>query len=273
MYCLIHQKRIKMKKNIFLSLALTALLASCSQTPKTASIEGVYSMDQAVISDGTTETVNLAAEGNTQFKMYTPESYFFIYQGKDASIGFGVGAYTFADGKVVETNIFNTNTLDSTQVANLEIAQTEKGYTQSIPEFLMNGTKWSLKETYSTIAASGTSQLDGVWHQTKSINVTGQDSVVNTYNEYKIYQAGHFMWAARFLADTTSTTYSKAIGHGTFTLNNNDLTEDLTFTSNKSWAGKYSIPVTFNGTDEFTQTIVDTVNKVTSIKTYKRVSK
>lgn len=104
-----------MKKNIFLSLALIALLASCSQTPKTASIEGVYSMDQAVISDGTTETVNLAAEGNTQFKMYTPESYFFIYQGKDASIGFGVGAYTFADGKIVETNIFNTNTLDSTQ--------------------------------------------------------------------------------------------------------------------------------------------------------------
>lgn len=262
-----------MKKNIFLSLAVSVLLASCSQTPKTASIEGVYSMDQAVISDGTTETVNLATEGNTQFKMYTPESYFFIYQGKDASIGFGVGSYTFADGKVVETNIFNTNTLDSTQVANLEITQTEKGYTQSIPEFLMNGKKWSLKETYSTITASGTSQLDGVWHQTKSINVTGQDSVVNTYNEYKIYQAGHFMWAARFLADTTSTTYSKAIGHGTFTLNNNDLTEDLTFTSNKSWAGKYSIPVTFNGTDEFTQTIVDTVNKVTSIKTYKRVSK
>ncbi len=262
-----------MKKNIFLGFALTALLASCSEAPKTESIVGVYSMDQAVVSDGTTETVNLASEGNTQFKLYTPEAYFFIYQGKDSSVGFGVGTYTFADGKIVETNIFNTNTLDSTQVANLDIVQSEKGYTQTIPEFMMNGKKWSLKETYTSIAATGTSALDGVWHQTKSINVTGQDSVVNTYNEYKVFHAGHFMWAARALENATSTNYMKEVGQGTFTLNNNDLTENLTFCSNKAWTGKYSIPVSFNGADEFTQTIVDTVNKVTSIKTYKRVSK
>jgi len=60
---------------------------------------------------------------------------------------------------------------------------------------------------------------------------------------------------------------------GSFTLSNGALTEDLTFCSNKIWVGKYNIPVTFNGPDEFTQTISDTVNKVTSIKTYKRVSK
>lgn len=262
-----------MKKNIFLGLALIALFASCSQTAKNESIVGVYSMDQAVVSDGTTETVNLASEGNTQFKLYTPEAYFFIYQGKDSSVGFGVGTYTFAAGKIVETNIFNTNTLDSAQVANLDIVQSEKGYTQSIPEFMMNGKKWSLKETYTAIAATGTSALDGVWHQIKSINVTGQDSVVNTYNEYKVYHAGHFMWAARALENATSTNYAKEVGQGTFTLNNNDLTENLTFCSNKAWTGKYSIPVSFNGADEFTQTIVDTVNKVTSIKTYKRVSK
>lgn len=262
-----------MKKNIFLGFALTALLASCSQSPKTVSMTGIYSMDQAVISDGTTETVSLASEGNTQFKLYTPEAYFFINQAKDSSVGFGLGTYTFADGKIIETSIFNTNTLDSAQVATLDIVQSEKGYTQSIPALMVNGKKWSLKETYSSIAASGTSALDGVWHQTKSINVTGQDSVVNTYNEYKVYHAGHFMWAARALENTTSTNYAKEVGQGTFTLNNNDLTEQLTFCSNKAWTGKYSIPVSFNGTDEFTQTIVDTVNKVTSIKTYKRISK
>ena len=49
--------------------------------------------------------------------------------------------------------------------------------------------------------------------------------------------------------------------------------KDLTFSSNRKWVGKYNIPVTFNGPDEFTQTISDTVNKVTSIKTYKRISK
>ena len=99
----------------------------------------------------------------------------------------------------------------------------------------MNGKKWSLKETYTAIAATGTSALDGVWHQIKSINVTGQDSVVNTYNEYKVYHAGHFMWAARALENATSTNYAKEVGQGTFTLNNNDLTENLTFCSNKAF--------------------------------------
>ncbi|MFY8203534.1 MAG: hypothetical protein ACOVJ1_04765, partial [Sediminibacterium sp.] len=115
--------------------------------------------------------------------------------------------------------------------------------------------------------------LDGVWHQTKSINVTGQDSVVNTYNEYKVYHAGHFMWAARAVTDTTTNVMANHIGKGGFTLSNGTLTEDLTFSSNRKWVGKYNIPVTFNGPDEFTQTISDTVNKVTSIKTYKRISK
>lgn len=254
-------------------LPLIGLFAACTEAPKTASITGVYSMDQAVISDGTTETVSLAADGNTQFKIYTPEAYFFINQAKDSSVGFGVGTYTYSDGKIVETSIFNTVTLDTAQVANLDIVQSEKGYTQSIPEFMMNGKKWSLKETYTSLAASGTSVLDGVWHQSKSINVTGQDSIVNTFNEYKVFHAGHFMWAIRALENPTSTTYMKEVGQGTFTLNNNDLTENLTFCSTKAWTGKYQIPVTFNGPDEFTQTIVDTVNKVTNIKTFKRVSK
>lgn len=262
-----------MKKNIFLGFAFTALLAGCSQKPKTDTIVGVYSMDQAVVSDGTTETVTLASEGNTQLKLYTPEAYFFINQAKDSSVGFGLGTYVFSDGKIIETSIFNTNTLDSAQVASLDIVQSEKGYTQSIPELMVRGKKWSLKETYTSIAASGTSVLDGVWHQTKNISVTGQDSVDNTFNEYKVFHAGHFMWGARAVESATSTTYMNHVGQGTFTLSNNDLTENLTFCSNMTWAGKYNIPVTFNGADEFTQTIVDTINKVTSIKTFKRISK
>ena len=52
--------------------------------------------------------------------------------------------------------------------------------------------------------------------------------------------------AARALENDSSTNYMKHIGHGTFTLNNNDLTEDLAFSSNMAWVGKYSIPVSFN---------------------------
>ncbi len=74
-------------------------------------------------------------------------------------------------------------------------------------------------------------------------------------------------------ADATGNTFANTVGKGSFTLSNGALTEDLTFCSSRAWVGKYNIPVTFNGPDEFTQTISDTVNKVTSIKTYKRVSK
>ncbi len=94
-----------------------------------------------------------------------------------------------------------------------------------------------------------------------------------TYKEYKVYQAGHFMWAAMYKADTTAATFTKAIGKGKFTINKDAITEDLTFSSNRSWVGKYDMHLTFNGPDEFTQSITDTVAKMTSIKTYKRVSK
>lgn len=262
-----------MKKNALLGLALTVLIASCTQPTKNESIVGVYNMDKSVINNGTTETNYLASEGNTQFKVYTPNAYFFIAQGKDSSVGFGLGTYTYTDGKIVETNIFNTNTLDTAQNVSLDITKNDKGYMQAIPEMMVGGKKISLKEEYSTITANGNSALDGVWHQTKNLVVNGKDTVDQTYNEYKVYQMGHFMWGARYLADTTKNTYEKLVGHGTFTLNNESLTENLDMSSRKSITGKYNIIVTFNGPDEYTQKTADTSTHIVGFKTYKRISK
>jgi len=263
-----------MKKTTIVGFAMVAILASCAQPEAPTSQAGAYSLDRVVWNDGTKDNEALATDGNTQFKIYTSESYFYIGEGKDSSVSFGVGSYTQTDANnIKEVNIFNTGSLDTASTAKLAITKTEKGYKQVISELMVGGAKWSGTEEYTKLEGAGTTDLDGVWHQTKSINVTGQDSVVNTYNEYKVYHAGHFMWAARAVDDTTSNTYSNAIGKGSFTLNNGTMTEDLTFCNNRAWIGKYNIPVTFNGPDEFTQTISDTVNKVTSIKTYKRVSK
>jgi hypothetical protein len=263
-----------MKKTTIVGFAMAALLASCTQPEAPVSQAGAYSLDKVIWNDGTKDNESSAADGNTQFKIYTADSYFYIAQGKDSSVAFGVGSYTQKDANnIEELNLFSTTTLDTVGTAKLAITRNEKGYKQVISEIMLRGAKWSGTEEYTKLEGSGTSDLDGVWHQTKSINVTGQDSVVNTYNEYKVYHAGHFMWAARAVADTTSNTFANTVGKGSFTLSNGALTEDLTFCSNKIWVGKYNIPVTFNGPDEFTQTISDTVNKVTSIKTYKRVSK
>ena len=263
-----------MKTTSILGFAMAAILASCSQPEAPTSQAGAYSLDKVIWNDGTKDNESSAADGNTQFKIYTADSYFYIAESKDSTVSFGVGSYTQKDANnIEEVNLFNTTSLDTAGTAKLAITKTEKGYKQVISEIMVRGAKWSGSEEYTKLEGAGTSDLDGVWHQTKSINVTGQDSVVNTYNEYKVFQAGHFMWAARVITDTATNTFTNAIGKGSFTLSNGTLTEDLTFSSNRTWMGKYNIPVTFNGTDEFTQTISDTVNKVISIKTYKRVSK
>ncbi len=271
---MIKPKNTKMKKTTIVGFAMAAILASCAQPEAPTSQAGAYSLDKVIWNDGTKDNESLASDGHTQFKIYTADSYFYIVEGKDSAISFGVGSYTQTDANnIEEVNIFNTTSLDTAGTAKLAITKNEKGYNQKISEIMVRGAKWSGSEDYTKLEGAGTSDLDGLWHQTKSINVTGQDSVVNTYNEYKVYQAGHFMWAARAVTDTTTNVMANHIGKGSFTLSNGTLTEDLTFSSNRTWIGKFNIPVTFNGPDEFTQTISDTVNKVTSIKTYKRVSK
>ena len=263
-----------MKKTTIVGFAMAAILASCTQPEAPTSHAGVYSMDKVIWNYDGKDNESSATDGTTQFKIYTAESYFYIVENKDSAVSFGVGSYTQKDANnMEEVNIFNTTTLDTAATVKLAITKNEKGYNQKIDALVINGKKWSSSEDYTKLESAGTSDLDGVWHQTKSINVTGQDSVVNTFNEYKVYHAGHFMWANTYLSDSTSTTLTKAVGKGTFTLSNGTLIEDLTFCSNRKWNGKFNIPVTFNGPDEFTQTISDTVNKVTSIKTFKRVSK
>jgi len=263
-----------MKKTTIVGFAMAAILASCTQPEAPTSHAGVYSLDKVNWNYDGKDNESSATDGTTQFKIYTAESYFYIVENKDSAVSFGVGSYTQKDANnLEEVNIFNTTTLDTAATVKLAITKNEKGYNQKIDALVINGKKWSSSEDYTKLESAGTSDLDGVWHQTKSINVTGQDSVVNTYNEYKVYHAGHFMWAARAVTDTTTNVMANHIGKGGFTLSNGTLTEDLTFSSNRKWVGKYNIPVTFNGPDEFTQTISDTVNKVTSIKTYKRISK
>jgi len=262
-----------MKKNILFVILLTALISSCKNEAKTEQLTGVYKMEKQVVNDGTKDDVYLATDGNTQYKIYTADSYFYIFVGKDSSVGFGLGSYKNKDGKVEETNIYNGGSLDTTSTAILAITKTNNGYSQIINDIVVRGTKYKLTEEYSSIPSNGISLLDGVWQQTKNIVVTGKDTVDNTYNEYKVYQGGHFMWAARYLADSAKNTYTKIVGHGTFNFTNDALTEDLEMSSLKGITGKYNITVKFNGLDEYTQQTMDSARSSIGFKTYKRISK
>jgi hypothetical protein len=262
-----------MKKIIFLGLTVAAITIGCNSETKTSSQAGVYKIDKAAITDGKTETVNLASDGNTQYKIFTPEAYFYIAIGKDSTVAYGLGSYTKVGNTITESNIYNSGSLDTAWDAKLDITTAEKGYTQVIPEMKVNGVSYKLTEDYTTVPASGTSALDGVWKQTKTLVVTGTDTVDKTYNEYKVYSAGHFMWATSYLSDTAANKTTKLVGHGTFTLNNDALTEQLDLSNMKGITGKYDIKVKFNGADEYTQETADTTNKSVGFKTYKRIKK
>jgi hypothetical protein len=261
-----------MKKIIFLSLAVAALAVGCKQETKTTSLVGIHKLDKQVITDGKTETVRTSENGDVQYKIYTQEGYFYIGMAKDSSGGFGTGSYKQEGNTITESNTYNSGSLDTAWDAKVEITPADKGYTQVIPELMSGGTKYKLTENYTTVATSGTSALDGIWHQTKTILIKGKDTTDQTYNEYKAYNAGHFMWATKY-TDTTTKKVSNLVGHGTFTLNNNDLTEQLDISNVKGAVGKYNIKLKFNGADEYTQETADTVAKTVNFKTYKRVKK
>ena len=99
-----------MKKTTIVGFAMAALLASCAQPEAPVSQAGVYSMDKVVWNYGGKDNESSAADGNTQFKIYTADSYFYIAEGKDSAISFGVGSYTQTDANnIEEVNIFPSN--------------------------------------------------------------------------------------------------------------------------------------------------------------------
>jgi hypothetical protein len=262
-----------MKKTILFGFAFAAILTACNEPAKTVSQEGVYKLEKQVITDGKTELVKSSANGDVQYKVYTSEGYFYIGIGKDSSVGFGTGSYKQEGNTITETNIYNSGSHDTAWDAKLEITNNEKGFTQVIPSLMSGGVSYKDTEDYTKIEAAGTSALDGIWHQTKTIIVKGTDTVENTYNEYKVYSAGHFMWATKYVSDTVTKKMTTLVGHGTFTLNNDALTENLDLSNMPNITGKYDIKVKFNGADEYTQETADTVAKTIGFKTYKRIKK
>lgn len=256
-----------------MGLTVASLAIGCNSEPKTTSQAGVYTLDKQVITDGKTDFIKSTENGDVQYKVYTDSGYFYIGINKDSSAVFGTGSYTQVGNTITETNIYNNGSLDTAWDAKVEITNNDKGYTQLIPELKANGVSYKLTEDYTKVQASGKSTLDGIWHQTKNLVVTGKDTADKTYNEYKVYSAGHFMWATKYMSDSAAKKMTTIVGHGTFTLNNEALTEKLDLSSLKGAVGNYDIKVKFNGADEYTQETADTATKSVGFKTYKRIKK
>ncbi len=257
-----------MKKLLNFSI-IVLLIASCKQAEKTSiSMPGVYKMDEQSYKGGTTDTV---IKDKTQVKLFSSTHYVFAVLSSDSTVSFGVGDYVQDGNILTSNNIFRPGILDSARAVQIEVTQTENGYSQHIPEILLSGVKYSMDEKYTRVSTPNKSDLDGLWEQSKVLSVKGSDTTSMQYKQYKMYQDGHFVFVHQYPNSETGKV-SNGFGYGTFKLNGNSLEETNSLSNYTSLIGiPISISISMDGKDVYSQTIVDTAQKVTTIEYYKRI--
>jgi len=266
-HTLLTKKEI-MKKILFFS-TIVLLIASCKQAEKTTlSMSGAYKMDEQSYKGPNVDTV---IKNAVQVKLYSPTHYVFAVLSNDSTAGFGVGNYEQDGNVLTEHNIFRPNMLDTAMSVKVEISQTENGYSQHIPELKVSGVSYSMDEKYTRVSTASTSDLDGLWEQSKVLTIKGTDTTSMQYKQYKIYQDGYFLFVHQYPNATTGKV-SNGFGYGTFKLTGNSLEEKNSLSNYKSLIGvPMNISISLDGKDAYNQTIVDTVQKVTTIEYYKRI--
>lgn len=262
----------------FALLSIMACLALACSKPTPPGISGAYKMLSQNIK-GDTVDLNYT---NPQLKVYTNDYMMYTsYNQDDSSTSFGIATYVLTDGGVAETVVFGAagaTASDSVQTFNLAIDRTEKGFKQVITNMSGNGgEKFTLSEEYESVGTDATSALDGVWGMTGGFYVNEKGDTIqyklDNARQYKVYHAGNFMYGQQW---TDSLKVSHAgIGFGTFQMNGDNGAKENVQTSTFPLAvGKtYDLKLTFNGPDEFWQTIAGETANTSSTEKYKRLGR
>jgi len=261
-------------KNLIFCCVVLAFVSCTSSVNKAPDIKGAYFM--------TSQTVTNAKENVTysdlkQLKIYTDS--FMMYtqvNPADSVSGFGVGYYLSDSGKIIEHALYTSRENGfSTSPASysLTIEKTPEGYTQFIPEIIIDSTKSKLKEEYQYVGKkSQTTPLDGVWKQTAFYMVKGNDTTKDDRTQYKAYYQGYFMFG-----QTTKDSSNKihtGIGFGTFVMNGDNKIKETDLNSTYSIIAGNSFDIDFvvKGPDSYMQTITNP-DSSKSIEVYERLKK
>jgi hypothetical protein len=260
-------------KKVFAIFLLTAAACNSGSKKEPLQMSGAYQMKSVSMK---TDKMDTTSNSLLQLKMYTAD--YMMYANvnpADSVSGFGVGTYTISNDTLTETVFYNasdTSMNDKENTFKLAIEKSANGYTQVIPDMQWGNSKLTLTETYESVGTTTASPLDGLWKQVKSYNINGTDTSMNTYSQYKMYHAGHFMFG-HTLADSTKKNHT-GIGYGTFTMDgNNKLKESITASTYYQIRGQtIDIAVELNGTDGYTQTITS-ADGSKSVEMYQRVKR
>ncbi len=265
-------------KNILFYCLIIATIISCnsnSNMKKIPAMEGTYFMNTQTLNDGKKDTKYRDLK---QLKMYTGQFYMYTQVNpSDSASGFGVGSYVINNdsGTITEKVIYRAADSsfqnDPAQYV-LNITPTSDGYRQVIPNMVMDSTKYTLTEDYQRSGDSTKTPLDGVWKETHSVVIHGNDTIVNQRVQYKAYHAGYFMFG-QYVKDSISK-YKTGVGFGTFKMLNDTQIEETDLNSTYAIIAGHTFKVKFqmDGPDNYSQTILNG-DGTTGIEYYARLKK
>jgi hypothetical protein len=260
-----------MKKLIFCCIVFA--ISSCTpKTKETPNMPGAYFMTSQTVNDGTKDTKYTDLK---QLKIYTDSMMMYAQVNPGDSVsGFGVGFYTADTGTVTENNIYSArdSIINSPATYSLNITTTPDGYTQVIPEIVINSQKSKLTEEYQSVGKAQKTPLDGVWKETDFYTVKGIDTTRSNRTQFKAFYDGYFMFGLTF-KDSANRNFT-GIGFGTFVMDGDNKIKETDLNSTYSIAVGQSFPVDFemSGSDNYKQTIVS-ADGSKSVEFYVRVKK
>jgi hypothetical protein len=260
-------------KNLLLCFIVLAAV-SCNNSKGKPDMPGAYLMQSQTINDGKKDTKFTTLQ---QLKIYTDSFMMYSQVNPGTSVSsFGVASYQETDsGTVVEDVIYSASdtSVGATPASyNLEINKNPDGYTQVIPSIPIQGQNMKLTEEYKFVGTKATTPLDGVWKETKSFNVKGNDTVLNHRTQYKAFNSGYFMFG-QTAAYSTSIIHT-GIGFGTFEMAGNNKVKETDLNSSFSIiaGNSFDIDIEMNGADNYKQTITDSTGSK-SVEFYERLKK
>jgi hypothetical protein len=260
-------------KNLILGCIVLAVFSCTSSVNKAPDMKGAYFMTSQTI---TNDKENVTYSDLKQLKIYTDS--FMMYaqvNPADSASGFGVASYSSDSGKIVENAIYTSRENGfSTSPASysLTITKTPEGYTQFIPDIIIDSAKSKLTEEYQSVGKAQTTPLDGIWKQTAFYVIKGNDTTMDNRTQYKAFYQGYFMFG-----QTTKDSSGKiqtGIGFGTFAMNGDNKIKETDLNSTYAIIAGNSFDVNFEmrGPDNYTQTIIYP-DSSRSVELYERLKK
>jgi hypothetical protein len=233
-------------------------------------IKGAYSMTKQIGNDGTKDTL-LKKE---QLKIYSDKYMMYASPRATDSFGeYGIGAYVQQGNRAKEYIFYTSSAGEVRDTALLELTKLPNGYKQVI-KYVDSNSTFILTEEYDKVGKEPETKLDGAWRQVKDIFVDkkGDTTRNTTKTQFKIYEAGYFIWANPN-KDPASNNFYSAYGYGTYKMTGPNKSQETNINSTfyTQLVGKpVDIDVEFDGDDKYKQTILGPSGEK-SVELYERL--